>query len=228
MKELFKQLIENNPSESTVKLVYKCLYNEIILLHMQPGAKMNLSKISNELNVSGTTVRDAAMMLLKDNLVQMRSNQGFFVSKLNMKEWQDITAARKIIEPNAAKLLCEKITGEQIEIFYDLVALMENCLNKNDYTEYYNLDEVFHKSIVNFCGNEYVIMMYDSIFDYIKRYALYAASYSSNKKDSSKILASIRQHRNIIKSLESTMIDNVEILIKIHIDYCNEMINLYN
>lgn len=226
MKELLKQLIENNPSESTVKLVYNCLYNEIILLHMLPGSKMNLLKISNELNVSGTTVRDAAMMLLKDGLVKILSNKGFFVSELNIAELRDICAARKIIEPNAAKLLCEKITKEQIDIFNNLLTLMDNTVKKSDYSEYKKLDEAFHRTIINFCGNESIIIMYNGIVDTIKRYALYAAV-NLYKKDTSYIHTSFRQHCNIVKSLENSLIDNIGILLRNHIDSDERVINLY-
>ncbi|NMC57754.1 MAG: GntR family transcriptional regulator [Eubacteriaceae bacterium] len=226
MKKLFIQLIENNPSEATVKLVYKCLYNEIIMLNMPPGSKMNLSKISNELNVSGTTVRDAAMMLLKDELVIMQSNQGFFVSNLNIKELRDIICARKIIEPDAAKLLCEKITNEQIEIFHNLLTLMDNAVNKGDYSEYKKLDEAFHRTIINFCGNESIILMYNSIVDTMKRYALFAAA-KAYKKDAAYINTSFRQHYNIVKSLENSLIDNIGILIKNHIDNDERAINLH-
>lgn len=226
MKELFKQLIENNPCEATVKLVYKCLYNEIILLHMLPGSKINLSKISNELNVSGTTVRDAAALLLKDDLVKMQSNQGFFVRELNIVELRDITAARKIIEPDAAKLLCEKITKEQIDIFNNLLILMDNTVKKSDYSEYKKLDEAFHRTIINFCGNESIITMYNSIVDTIKRYALFA-TVNLYKKDTAYINTSFRQHRNIVKSLENSLIDNIGILLRNHIDNDERSINLY-
>ena len=224
MKELLKQLIENNPSEATVRLVYKCLYNEIILLHMLPGSKINLSKISNELNVSGTTVRDAAIMLLKDDLVNMRSNQGFFVNKLNIKEFTDIITAKKIIEPNAAKILCENITSVQINAFKNLLLFMETALKKNDYREYINLDIIFHKSIVDLCGNEYINAMYTSIFDIIKRYKLYLSKYLN--KDNSDLKISLRQHTNIVKCFENTNIENAYSLSKIHIENCEKLFQI--
>ena len=224
MRKLFKQLIENNPIDSIVKLIYRCLYNEIIVLHLPPGSKLNLLKISNELNVSGTTVRDAATMLLKDDLVEMRCNQGFFVSKLNIKELSDIMAARKIIESNAVKLLCEKISEEQINILQNIVALMENSLNKEKYNDFVKLDEVFHQTIINFCDNEFIIMMYNSIADNIKRYGFYLAM-NLIKTDNTKFQKSYRQHLNIVKSLKNSMIENSYILIKNHLDECEKLFN---
>ena len=111
MKHLFRKLIEENPSEPTVKIVYKCLYKNIISLHLLPGSKINLSKISEELNISRTTVRDAAFLLSTNTkLVELRSNQGFFVSNLNIKEMNDVCVSMTIIEVGSAQILCEKIT----------------------------------------------------------------------------------------------------------------------
>ena len=44
MNSQFKDLLNKNPNESSLKLVYKYLYRQIISLSMLPGAKINITK----------------------------------------------------------------------------------------------------------------------------------------------------------------------------------------
>lgn len=221
MKQLFKKLIKENPSDPTVKIVYKCLYKEIISLHLLPGSKINLSKISEELNVSRTTVRDAAILLSTNTkLVQMHSNQGFFVSNLNMKEMDDICTSMTIIEVGAAQILCEKITQEQINFLIDLTKKMNCYLNENNLYEFAQLDIAFHKSIINLCENKFISTMYNKISDIVERYLSYI-TYIKNTNDFHII---IRNHNMIVHSLENSLIHNVELAIKMH---CGELKKIF-
>lgn len=213
MKQLFKKLIEENPLEPTVKIVYKCLYKEIISLHLLPGSKINLSKISEELDVSRTTVRDAAILLSTNTkLVKMQSNQGFFVSNIDLVEMDNICTCRTIIETGAARILCEKITSEQIKFFYDLANNMNICVHENKLKEYANIDILFHKSIIDFCENKFVSKMYYKISDLISRYIFYTV-YFKNINDFAPLL---RHHNIIVHSLENSLINDVDLAIRKH------------
>ena len=217
MKQLFKKLIEDNPLEPTVKIVYKCLYKEIISLRLLPGSKINLSKISEELSISRTTVRDAAILLSTNTkLVQMHSNQGFFVSNLNIKEMEDICTSLKIIEIGAAQILCEKIAQEQIMYLIDLSTKMNSYLNENNLYDFTQLDILFHKLIIDLCENKFISAMYSKISDIVERYLSYIA-FIKNKNDFHTI---IRNHNMIINSLENSLINNVELAIQMH---CSEL-----
>jgi DNA-binding GntR family transcriptional regulator len=174
-----------------------------------------LSKISEELTVSSTAVRSAAVILINEGLAETQHNQGFFASKLNVKELNDIITARKIIEANSAKILCDKITKEQINSFHNILDLMKNSLRQNDYANYINLEIAFHSSIVNLSDNKYLISMFNNFIDVLKRYGKYMAL---NLYDFSKLKTAYRQHLCIVDSLENSMIDNVDILIKRHIN----------
>ncbi|MEL7569583.1 MAG: GntR family transcriptional regulator [Eubacteriaceae bacterium] len=221
MKQLFKKLIEENPLEPTVKIVYKCLYKEIISLRLLPGSKINLSKISEELNVSRTTVRDAAILLSSNTkLVKMHSNQGFFVSNLNLNEMEEICTAMKIIEIGAAQILCEKIACEQLIFLVDLTNKMSNYLKENDLYGFTQLDILFHKSIIELCENKFISAMYRKISDIVERYLSYI-TFLKNKND---FLTIIRNHNMIINSLENSLINNVESAIQMH---CNELKKIF-
>lgn len=214
MIQNFRELMDNNPTESSLKLVYKYLYREIISLSMPPGAKINHTKIANDLEVSRSTVRDAVLMLVKANLVEQLPNQGFCISHLNKKEMSDLYTTRKIIESGAAKILCETITKPQIEYFDRLIFEMEKAIEENDFETFAQLDCAFHKSIVEFCGIQYIISMYDSIADLIIRYIAFTAYTPQSTKPQTPIM--LRHHKMILTSFEYGMTENVVNLIEKH------------
>jgi len=213
MIQNFRDLIDKNPAESITKLVYKYIYNEIISLSMPPGAKINHTKLANDLEVSRTTVRDAVLLLMNSNLVEPLPNQGFRVSPLKIKEMSEIYATRKIIETGAAKILCEKITNEQTEHFNNLLHRMKEVTEQQDYESFAILDSEFHKCIIKFCSNQYIISMYKSIEDIIFRYIAYTA-YPQNISPHTPLM--LRQHFMIFTSIQLGMTENAVNVLEKH------------
>ncbi len=218
MNTQFNELLQKNPQESSLKLVYKYLYRQIISLSMLPGSKINITKLANELEVSRTTVRDAIALLADTTLVEPQPNQGFSVKKLNIKEMSELYATRKIIEGGAAKILCEKIIPDQLHTLHTQLAAMEQALFDKDYELFAVLDRTFHQSIVSFCGNRFVISAYDSICDFIFRYIAYTAylnyDYEHGTIPSTSVM--LRHHKMIVNALENGMSDNAAAVIERH------------
>lgn len=218
MNSQFKDLLNKNPNESSLKLVYKYLYRQIISLSMLPGAKINITKIANELEVSRTTVRDAVSLLAETSLVEPLPNQGFCVKKLNIKEMGELYATRKVIEGGASKILCEKITPEQIHTLHTQLSAMDEALLDHDYELFALLDRTFHQSIVTFCENQFIISAYASISDFIFRYIAYTAyldsDHESNTIPSTPVM--LRHHKMIVNAVENGMTDNAAAVIERH------------
>jgi DNA-binding GntR family transcriptional regulator len=183
---------------------------------MRPGIKLNLAKLANELSVSRTTVRDAVLMLTEEHLINKTPDNKFYISELKTTEMKNIYAARKMIESGAAQILCELITKEQIQIFHSILDNMHKSINVIDYDEFSKLDMTFHKNIVTFCENEFVILMYDQILDQINRYINYTSfnDYPNNKSPFMPMI--LRQHSMIVHSLEHGMPENAAYLIHKH------------
>ena len=221
MHQKFKDLIIKYPAEPIVKLVYKYLYWEIISLRMVPGSKINMAKLAEELNVNRSTVRDAVLMLVESNLVQSQPNQGYNVSYLNVKEMNDMYYARKYIESGAVRILCQTITPSQIEEFKFLLKKMKKATENDDHMQFSALDCEFHKLIVEYCGNNFLIKFYGEIADIVKRYISYTSyttinTDSTDNTTSSQLPLLIRQHSMIINSLELGLPDNAETVLENH------------
>ena len=61
--------IERYPFDTLSTVAYRYLYDQIITLKIKPGAKLNISQLANELDMSRTTIREAITLLIADKLV---------------------------------------------------------------------------------------------------------------------------------------------------------------
>lgn len=216
MNARFRDLAKEYPLESYNKLVYKFLYREIMSLDLRPGTKLNLSQLSKDLEVSRTTVRDAVLSLVEENLIEKTRDNKFTVSELKTREVANLYASRRVIECGAAEILCEVITEEGIRIFNSLLNKMEDAMKSSDFDTFSKLDLAFHRNIITQCGNEFLISMYQNITDQIQRYLSYTSfiDYPNDRTPFSPTI--IRQHRLILRSLEQGIPANVTYLIQKH------------
>lgn len=216
MNQRFREIATEFPSESSNKLVYKFLYREIMSLDLKPGTRLNLSQLSKELEVSRTTLRDAVLTLVDENLVEKTHDNKFIVNELKTKEVANLYASRRIIECGAAEILCEIITEEGIEVFNSLLDQMEQAVKTFDFDLFSKLDQAFHKNIVLQCNNEFLISMYKIIAGHIQRYLNYTSfiDYPKDRTPFSPVI--VRQHRLILHSLQQGIPANVTYLIRKH------------
>ncbi len=68
----------------------------------QPGARLRLSELARELNLSEMPVREALRLLQKDGLVVMRLHRGAEVARLSFERGLEVTEARMRLERAAA------------------------------------------------------------------------------------------------------------------------------
>lgn len=160
--------IKDNPFAQLSDVVFNLLADDISSLNLEPGTKLNISKISYELEVSRTPVREAILKLNDAGYVkQFTDKHGYFVSGMNINDIKKIYLIRTIIESKAA-FVCAKY--KKNKDFKELEKLTDKIKKPYD-----NLDKItscdynFHKQIVALTENEYLIDFYSLIENKIKR-----------------------------------------------------------
>ncbi len=166
-KQQIDAYIKINPFQSVKHLVYDVILEEITALNLKPDEKLNISKISEDLDVSRTPVREALLMLCEEGFVKKNSEQGFSVRKLDFAEISQIHFARTTLESKAAFLCAQQENCPNI-------ILMRKLANKDfklyeNYNIIANDDDEFHNLMVLSCGNKYIIDYYNQIKSKIKK-----------------------------------------------------------
>lgn len=149
--------------------VFNAIENAILDGEYKDGDSLNELKLSKELGVSRTPVREALMQLELEGLVKNIPNKGSVVVGVSQQDTRDIYEIRIRIEGLAARLCAEKITDEELKALEKIVDLQEFYLMKNDTEQIWKLDSDFHKIIYDASRSRPLRFMLSNFHNYIKK-----------------------------------------------------------
>lgn len=134
---------------------------EIIQARLLPGVALHEVELSQSLNISRGTVREALRLLQQERFVEVIPYRGAFVSTLTLKMVKEIYTLRAMLEPAAVRLSMENCTpqGEYLEELRCLVRRMGELEQVGDYTETVKMDIKFHEMSIQFCQHDLLMGM---------------------------------------------------------------------
>lgn len=187
-------ILESDNSSLRIR-VFNAIENAILSEEYKDGDSLNEIKISNELGVSRTPVREALMQLELEGLVKNIPNKGAVAVGVSDKDIEDIYEIRTRIEGLAAKLCTEKITDEELGALEKIADLQEFYLSKNNIDQIWKLDSDFHKIIYDSSRSRPLRFMLTNFHNYIKR----ARDISINVEGRAE--KSVAEHRAILEAI---------------------------
>ena len=160
-------ILESDNSSLRIR-VFNAIENAILNGEYKDGESLSELKISNELGVSRTPVREALMQLELEGLVRNIPNKGAVVVGVSEQDIEDIYAIRISIEGLAAKLCTQKITDEELKALEKIADLQEFYLLKNNTEQLLKLDGDFHKIIYDASRSRPLRFMLTTFHNYIR------------------------------------------------------------
>ncbi|MBQ5335537.1 MAG: GntR family transcriptional regulator [Oscillospiraceae bacterium] len=149
--------------------VFNAIENAILDGEYKDGDSLNELRLSKELGISRTPVREALMQLELEGLVRSVPNKGAVVVGVTEKDIHDIYEIRIRIEGLAARLCAENITEEELHALEQIVDLQEFYLLKNDTEQIWKLDGDFHKIIYDASRSRPLRFTLSNFHNYIKK-----------------------------------------------------------
>jgi GntR family transcriptional regulator, gluconate operon transcriptional repressor len=149
------------PTERTLAdLVVQQLRKQIILGRLSPGEHLTEARLSEELDVSRGTVREALRRLEAESLVESFSHRGSRVAALSPDDAVQISEIHSILGAHAVqqlelpieKDLCRQLTGIARE--------MRGLRVPDDVDRFIELDNQFHRAIVEASGQRRVLQVW--------------------------------------------------------------------
>lgn len=209
--------VETN-SGSLRSRVFSQLQNDILNGLYQPGESLIETKLSEELGVSRTPIREAIRQLELEGLVQSIPNKGAIVKGISAKDIEDIYTIRMLIEGLAARWATEKITPEELEELKDAAELEEFYTGKNDLVHLLQFDSRFHDIIFKASKSKPLMHTLSTFHHYVQR----ARSISLNSPERAQ--KALEEHKAILKAIEEHDPEKAERLTTEHVR--NASINL--
>ena len=191
--------------------VFEHLETDILSGKYQKGENLTESKLSLELGVSRTPIREALRRLEQEHLIE-EAPKGMVVVGISDKDLSDIFEIRAALEGKADFLAAQNHTQDQLNIVREALEFQEFYLGKQDADRIKSMDSRFHETIYKMSGSA---IFYDVLMPLHKKILKYR---KASVTDSSRAAASVAEHRAIYEAILARDGDLASRLISEHLE----------
>lgn len=176
--------------------VFEHLENDILSGKYPRGEVLTETRLSSELGVSRTPVREALRRLEQEHIIA-ETPKGSVVVGITEKDLADIFMIRKSLECQAAALAAQNRTEEQLQELREALEFQEFYLEKQDAERIKIQDSRFHEILYKLSGST---AYYDTLVPLHKKIQRYRRASIESR---SRAAASVEEHRNIFRAVEA-------------------------
>ncbi|MGM8364415.1 GntR family transcriptional regulator [Virgibacillus sp. W0181] len=209
---------ESIVQESLGEQIADQLRRKIWNRELQFGERLLESELSNNFDVSRSTIREALKILEYEEMVISKARKGTYVSPFSEKDWKEIIELRTLIEAHAFVQALPQLNEGHFEKLYAILEQMKEQLNNSNWSKLFDLDMNFHSYVVNLSGNSRIIKIYDSIQVQIRTVLLHLDEYYSSPQ------VFYQEHKDLLEALQTNDKDIVRRGVKNHIEYVEEQL----
>ena len=196
---------------------YDYLKSNILSGRFAPGERLAEEHLAEELGVSRTPVREALHKLEQEGLIEPLESRGFRVPHDSPEEIEDLFDIRTVLEGYTLKIICERITDEQIEKLEEMIDKAEDALRRKRIDEVFQWNTQFHDTLHSLVADK---RRFHSLIVNMRKYVL------RYRKDTLQNLGAgkraINGHRQILLALKLKDPELCERVMRIHIRQSKE------
>lgn len=159
---------------------YDRLRSDIVFGRLAPGARLKLDRLAGEYGVGIGTSREILGRLGSEGFVLAEGQRGFAVAPISPEGFQDVAAMRLLLETYALALSFAagdlEWESRVVAAHYKLDILERRMLaGDGGATELWKkYDREFHQALIEACGSQTLMDLYDGVFDQYLRYQMVA------------------------------------------------------
>lgn len=191
--------------------VFEQLEKSILNGTYQRDENLTESRLSAEMGVSRTPIREAFFRLAQEHLLEI-SPKGAKVLGVTEQDIEDIYNIRIRIEGLASRLVAEHITDEGVQELQRTLDLQEFYTMKGEPEGIKNMDDSFHQAIYRLCGSPALRYTLEPLHRRIVKYR--KASFSTHRRAEN----SLQEHLAILQAIRDHDADRAEALTIQHIE----------
>lgn len=174
--------------------VFEKLETDILSGKYSRGEILTELKISENLGVSRTPVREALNRLAVEHIIE-ETSRGSMVVGINEEDLMDIYEIRCAIEGMAAEKAALRITEEELSKLTELVDLQEFYSTRKDADHIKSMDNDFHDLIYKYSGSA---VLYSTLVPLHKKIQKYRKVAVENEIRAE---LSVKEHREILRAI---------------------------
>ncbi len=174
--------------------VFEHLETDILSGKYQRGEILTETKLSQELGVSRTPIREALRRLEQEHIIE-ESGKGSVVIGITENDVDDIFLIRERLEGLAAGEAAKNITPERLDALKQAVELQEFYLEKQDAEQIKHMDNKFHELLYKASGST---TFYDILVPLHKKVQKYR---KASVERQSRAVVSVAEHQAIYSAI---------------------------
>lgn len=199
--------------------VYRILRDRILRQELKAGEKLSDLRLSNELGVSRTPIREALHQLVQDGVVIAEPNRGFFVATFSQRDLEEIFELRLALELFAIRRIDVKDRKDELQrAMFELEhveRLLKNATTPASIREaadaFLKTDRGFHSWLVSTANNKRLNSIINSIWTQI---AIFQQIDSSIPEW---IIEAVEEHRDVIGHLIDEDVEGAANVMEAHL-----------
>jgi DNA-binding GntR family transcriptional regulator len=130
---------------------------------LETGQRLNEQQLAVQLGVSRGPVREALRALERAGLVNGVANLGMFVRHVGIEEAVELYEMRALIFAYCCERAAERATPVEKEALRKLIDQMDEAIEREERSEYYQLNLRFHDAIMEYSRHRRADQVYQSL-----------------------------------------------------------------
>lgn len=188
------------PNLSKSEQAYQWLRHKIRSQEYEPGHRLVLSTIADELNVSVVPIREAIRQLEAEGLVDYEHNIGAKVSVMSQEAYFETMETVAVLEGRATALSMPHLTPSDLARAKELNEKMEALLSDFDPEMFTELNKKFHRSLFYQCPNSRLIELLYAEWDRLDYFRVSTFNYVPERAKTS-----VKEHYQLIALIETAV-----------------------
>ncbi|WP_142384123.1 GntR family transcriptional regulator [Neobacillus cucumis] len=210
----------SSPNRKTLgKVAYDKIREEIITLNFKPGQMLSESELASVLGVSRTPIREAFLMLLQEELLEILPQRGARIALISVKKVEEARFVRESLEISAFKSVARNWNADDLrykeiqEKAFELIGKQQKAASKGENIEFLQLDETFHQIFLELLENQTLISVVSQMRGHLNRMR-YLELKTPNHMENV-----VSQHQSILKAIFSNNEEETEKLLRHHFSH---------
>ncbi|MFM1654616.1 GntR family transcriptional regulator [Brevibacillus sp. B_LB10_24] len=191
--------------------VYRDIKELIVYGKIKPGELLTVGEMAERFNVSKTPVRDAFNELKHNGLLEVLPYKGYFVSKVNLQDLNELFTLRILLEGGAGELAAQNATKEDIEKLEELARVQFRPDDEESEIVFMKTNFNFHITLAEASNNRRLVKLIENNLDQMQR-VLYLDLKIANP------YAMSEEHTALVKLIKERNAEGVKKMLVSHIE----------
>lgn len=157
MKSIIKKTLRHEAYERIADL--------IISGELSANERIDENRLSTELGISRTPLREALNRLTQEGIVTDVPYRGMFVKEFSQRQVRETYEVRKVLESTAVRWAMDLVTSKDIAELRVMIAQIAEAQQQSQISEITDIDSDFHMTIARASGNETLIAMIQQLMN---------------------------------------------------------------